>query len=1383
MNRDELKQLLTHPYNRDEWRAIISDIFLHSSFHAVPQDIPCDKEIIESFQQIGDVRLNDGKNLALFEIHVSDRVKLHQNRVELREIVARYIDQQTNHGVLVLFDSKSKDYRFTFAAKETEFTQEGELVERETATKRYTYILGPNEPCRTAAERFFELAQKKETAGLEDIIEAFSVEKLNKEFFLHYKEHYLRFTEFLLTSKYRKTVFKIENSGTEAEQTLAEKPIRDFAKKLLGRIVFLHYLQKKGWLGCPADRTEWSGGDKKFLFHSFQQCPDKAAFHSSSLIPLFHKALNKRNRPKDLFAITGTRVPYLNGGLFEEDLPEAREIDFPPDFFENLLDFFSQYNFTIDENDPEEHEVGIDPEMLGHLFENLLEDNKDKGAYYTPKAIVQYMCRQSLIEYLKSHLGDRKELEDLVHLKSRGNEHDRNNFILKNAREIETLLDNVKICDPAIGSGAFPIGLLQEIYWIKLTLDWTLDRAEVKRQIIQNSIYGVDIDAGAVEIARLRFWLALVVDEEEPRPLPNLDYKIMQGNSLLESFEGIRLDRILEPETMVVQELGTDQLSLNLQVTNVLHFEFNEKRRKDIGSLMNRYFSEIDPEQKARLHKEIDRSVLDHIDYNIVKQWEMAEHELALTETNIKDKQKQAKHYKPSNKESKKIDGLRTKISLFSKYKEKLHELEEKPERPFFLWQLYFQDVFEKGGFDIVIANPPYVRQETIKELKPALEADYSCYTGTADLFVYFYEKSVKLLKDNGVLTFITSNKYYRSGYGEKLREFLAKKLRIVQMIDFGDAPVFDAIAYASIIVGQKMKDAADHNTVHAYTWQPNDVLARLVPVLREKSFSVKQVELKPDGWRLESNEVMRLLEKLRAAGKPLGEYVKGRFYYGIKTGLNEAFVVDIATKDRLIEEDKSSEEVLKPFLRGRDVKRWRVESQDLWLIYIPWHFPYHLDNSISGPSEKAERDFKKGYPAIYKHLLKFKKELSERNAAETGIRYEWYALQRWGADYWKEFELPKVFVPAIADGVEYAVDKDGFYGNDKTSIIVSDESEYIAACLNSKILWWMIKTIAAGKQGGFYEFKPMYVTQLPIPAVGNEQIQKFKKYYAEIIQSPLNDVPQIENLINQEIFKLFNLTDSEIQLIESQQSKSSPIKVTSELRFLTDSFKHSDKHYIDIDTIKQSINTDSDSTLKTYLSHVQSSGRLYDAGKGWYSNLKDPFVLDTKPLKKIITLLEKSFPLLDFQCWSTAQINAYTQHMLAKHIAFVYTESDAINPVAENLRAEGYTVFANPLKAEVEKSFRVDEKTVVVRPSISKQPQGEGHFAPIEKILVDLVIEASALKFMDESEARLIVENATGAGRVMMSSLLGYAKRRLVDFSGIKTINQVQINDKYGNG
>ena len=311
------------------------------------------------------------------------------------------------------------------------------------------------------------------------------------------------------------------------------------------------------------------------------------------------------------------------------------------------------------------------------------------------------------------------------------------------------------------------------------------------------------------------------------------------------------------------------------------------------------------------------------------------------------------------------------------------------PERPYFLWHLLFKDVFEDGGFDIVIANPPYVRQELIKDQKPLLAAEgYTTATGTADLLVYFYERAATLLKPSGVLTFITSNKFYRAGYGEKLRKYLAENLTLHTLIDFRDAPVFNGvIAYASILIAQKEKAPADHATA-ALPWDLSKPAAAL-PLEITKTFPVSQSSLTPDGWRLVSPAVQNLLTKLRANGTPLGEYVNGRFYYGIKTGFNEAFVIDGTKRAELIAADPKSEEIIKPYLRGRDVKRWQVNEEDLWLLFIPWHFPLHDDESISGPSAKAEEVFQKDYPAIYNHLLSFKKGLCARNPAETGVRYE----------------------------------------------------------------------------------------------------------------------------------------------------------------------------------------------------------------------------------------------------------------------------------------------------------------------------------------------------------------------------------------------------------
>ena len=366
--------------------------------------------------------------------------------------------------------------------------------------------------------------------------------------------------------------------------------------------------------------------------------------------------------------------------------------------------------------------------------------------------------------------------------------------------------------------------------------------------------------------------------------------------------------------------------------------------------------------------------------------------------------------------------------------------------KPFFLWRLHFAEVFQqRGGFDVVIANPPYVRQEEIKEFKPALKRNFECFTGTTDLFVYFYERGVKLLRPGGAIALITSNKFYRASYGEKLRGFLPRELTLHQLIDFGDAPVFEAIAYASILMGVRKTPATDASAL-GYTWEKEMPFDRIAQIVPERGQQIRQDELKPEGWRLESPRVLRFLEKLRNAGKPLHEFVAARVYRGITTGFNDAFIVDRTTRDSLIHEHKSSTEVLKPYLRGKDVGRWRAESSELWLLFIPWHFPLHEDPSISGASQKAESEFRKCYPAIYKHLLKFKAELSDRNKEETGIRYEWYALQRCAAEYWQEFKKSKIVSTKISIRPTFALDSDSCYlGNTSYFFSAATDSRYVS--------------------------------------------------------------------------------------------------------------------------------------------------------------------------------------------------------------------------------------------------------------------------------------------------------------------------------------------------
>jgi hypothetical protein len=1356
VNKDQLKQSLRQPYKRQQWLELLRSVVPSCEVFADAQPISVELDGAKIVHQLGRVSLAGGRTLAVLEVKLDPKKNVVRNRVGLRNLVARFIDQAQHHGVLAVFVSDRTEYRLSLAVRESVFDQDGQLVHRETAPRRYTYVLGPNEPCTTSAERFASLAAKGEQATLEDVIDAFSVEKLNKEFFTKYREHYQRFVAHLLAGDVPQTVFGVPSKFEDEEaRDRALKPVRDFAKKLLGRLVFLHFLQKKGWLGCPADQKTWTKGDPAFLKSLFDGCKNQEHFYSQRLAPLFFDALNKANRENNLFKPTGTRIPYLNGGLFEDDLHAARKLDFPAALFGDLLGFFGEYNFTIDENDPDDHEVGIDPEMLGHVFENLLEDNKDKGAYYTPKAIVQYMCQQSLIHYLQAHLGTHPEIETLVREKNRGDDNDKKNWVKQNAKEIERLLDEVKICDPAIGSGAFPIGLLQEIYWIKLTLDWTLDRAATKRRIIQNSIYGVDIDAGAVEIARLRFWLALIVDEDQPSPLPNLDYKIMQGDSLLESFEGIRLDQLFQ-QNYALNVIG-GQAELNLDSLGTQLTLVNQKQRDKLTALTGSYFTEADPTAKLELHKKIDRLVLEHIEHSIAVQKEMFEVELAQHRVNIADKQQRAKGWKPPLRAVKRMAQLEADIKLCVQRGQKLKGLEGKPERPYFLWHVYFQDVFERGGFDIVIANPPYVRHETISAYRKLLEPHYSTAGSRADLFVFFYEQGVRLLRPRGVLTFISSNKYYRSAYGEKLREYLAANLTLREMVDFGDAPVFEAIAYASILIGQKDSPPAEHN-FPGYSWQPTDRLDRLSQVMTVQTAPIKQAALTSSGWNLSTPAVAQLFQKLRANGSPLNDYAGVRFYRGIITGLNEAFVINAETRQKLIAQDAKSADLIKPWLRGRDVKRWQTTWAGLYVIAFPFGFHEQIKN----------------YPAVLKHLSQYETDLRKRGQCTSSRSGKGEGQHHWleldnnpKPSYLAEFSQPKVLMPAFERQATFAYDNQGFYSNNKTSICVSDDAQFLCAVLNSAPLWWTLRQTAATRQNGYFEYLPMYLSALPIPRADVSSKQALTRLAERAAKSAGAELAAIEREINQLVYGLFELSATEIAIIEDSTATAPVLDVKTTLFTRVLPGLGAISTYFSFANIvarlKELSIALSENTLRDYLSDAMKTGVVHDAGRGWYSRLVVPFELEAKPVSNLVKLVKKEFPLLEYSCWSTAQINAYAQHLLSQHTAFLFADVDALESVAERLRDRGWQPLVDPNAMEAQKLFRPGDKTVVLRPALAKQPDSGDHYAPIEKLLVDLLVEAPKLKLMDDSEVQRVIENACSAGRIQASALVGYAKSRRV--------------------
>lgn len=504
MNQSELRHILSAPFDFGVWKSILSQMFPKIEY--LIKEAIIEDNLVKGGGQIGTIRLNDGRSLALFKFEVNDNVQIFRNRKSLRKIAAKQIDQSLIHGALVFYYSERQDdYRLTYVAKQTYISDSGELKFKETDSKRFTFLLGENEPCTTAASRLMELINKKKNGSvyLEDVTEAFSVERLNKEFFKEYKQQYSSFCEFLYNNKGNEEFFGKEFLFWQ------DKTLRDYVKKMLGRITFIYFLQHKGWMN----------GNKQYMNDAFTKSSHKDDYLDKFLEPLFFGVLN--TRPKDRNTLffeqdwntelleEWKNVPYLNGGLFERDKYDNPKSKFPAYMFESLFDFYARYNFTIDENDPDDAEIGVDPEMLGHIFENLLEDNKDKGAFYTPKEIVQYMCRESIAQYLKTHINE--SLHDAIDKLITNNKVEDALQKKNEASMVYHLLEKVKVCDPAIGSGAFPMGVLNVLYHTRqLLYGFTQSKkdfspAEVKREIIQNNIFGVDIEQGAVDIARLRF--------------------------------------------------------------------------------------------------------------------------------------------------------------------------------------------------------------------------------------------------------------------------------------------------------------------------------------------------------------------------------------------------------------------------------------------------------------------------------------------------------------------------------------------------------------------------------------------------------------------------------------------------------------------------------------------------------------------------------------------------------------------------------------------------------------------------------------------------------------------------------------------------------------
>jgi very-short-patch-repair endonuclease len=1193
---------------------------------------------------------------------------------------------------------------------------------------------------------------------------AFNVTTVTKRFYEEYRGHYER----------AKAAIQKANPGVRDFYD-ADK-LHAFTQRLLGRLMFLYFLQRKGWLG----------GRARFLTERYialqRQHADEIHdgetyyYYRDVLEPLFFRTLNE-NRPGNITQWEGIRIPYLNGGLFDNTRDPAGPILIPDSLFDpndvtGLLGFFNRYNFTIADDTPLEQDVAVDPEMLGKVFENLLEerDRGQSGSFYTPRSIVAYMCQEALAGYLEESTKDANGISIPRETTRALFDPDADAHLTPDqAARMNAALDTLTVLDPAVGSGSFLIGMLNEILRLRRAAYAALHPdvpepdaqtfANWKEAIIRDTLYGVDIKPEAIEIAQLRLWLALIVDQtlEQARPLPNLDYKLMAGDSLIETLDG---EPVLTESAAAL--LGADVTSLQ---PGLGLFETDRERQK-LDELRRAYFS-ASPKERKRLKPDIlnqERRIIATALREKAEAQEQIINQIGKLAAGMGGK------LKTSNE--RKLKAATEKLARLTALQEALDKPDYAP--PFFLYRLHFSEVFEKkGGFDIVVANPPYVRGELLGAVKDEFKVTpiyQDVYAGTADLYVYFYARGYHLLRPGGQLAYITSNKYLRANYGRGLRKFLAEKLTLRALIDFGDLPVFEAAAYPCIVIGEKAltpgpspsgrvaltpgpspsgrvaltpgpspsgrgegelapnsppsgrgegelvanfsftgegiemqrgerppqdegaeaRDTARYREMASRTmvqiardlrqretsaeevlWEclrdrrlanlkfrrqhpvaqtayvvdffcyeyrlaieldgavhaqqveadrarqqalealglrvlrfPNEMVFRdltsvlttilqtaltspLAPlpeakepgthlasplpegegsgvrailpegegsgvrailpegegsgvraILPEREGSgvrailpegegsgvmailpegegsgvrailpegegsgvraisitrmddlenlpaalangvtLRQADLGEGEWQISDAATQRVFAKIKAAGVPLGEYVGGKIYYGIKTGLNEAFVIDAAKRAELIAADPKSAEIIKPWLRGRDIKRWRVEWSGLYLIAVQNSGDADANNAWANAKTESEARaiFKATYPAVHDHLTQYEDALRVRQ--DQG-RW-WWELR--ACAYYTEFEKPKIVFPDIAPLPQFAFDTmNAYLGN--TAYIIPIDDQALLAYLNSPVTHYFYSNLSTQIRGGYFRFIHQYVSQLPIP-------------------------------------------------------------------------------------------------------------------------------------------------------------------------------------------------------------------------------------------------------------------------------------------------------------
>lgn len=993
-------------------------------------------------------------------------------RVGLSRETFRLMKQHNIANALAAYRTDDGDsWRLSLVTSDLQYDEANDRVLFEFSNpRRFSFLLGPESRTATARKK---LAESGVVSSFDDLLSRFSLEVVNREF---YREIATLFTELCGGQRQNgKTV--VEYAGSLVLPTSDQRIKQEFAVRLIGRIVFCWFLKQKNLIPSHWLSSAGVSGTPKYYHKHIE--------------PLFFEILNRKQnlRRPEFQNDESNTIPFLNGGLFAPHRNDFYETDsdtgfnhfvnqvkLPDEWLSRLFVILETYNFTIDENTTVDVDLSIDPEMLGRIFENLLAEinpetgesaRKKTGSFYTPRAIVDYMVTESLVRYLALRLnapgGNDTEarLRTLFDYEKDASESAR--FDVSEINAIIRAFHDMKCIDPACGSGAYPMGILQKTLlalekldpdgerFLSLQLEGITDdyirscteemlRAKGyqyihKLSLVQGCIYGIDIQPIAVEMSRLRAFLSLIVDERVSaaenrgiRPLPNLEFKFLCANSLVH---------------------------LPAHGDNLL-LAANEQHLVELRHLRTRYLNATgDSKQKIKAEFQgIQRILFDQL--------------IGWTSTRQK------------------ADSYATALSAWDPFGDDKCEWFDPG------WMFGIGDG-DSGGFDIVIGNPPYIQLQKIKDVSKELEKEkYSTFEKTGDIYALFYERGAQLLKADGVLCYITSNKWMRANYGESLRSYFLSAGRFVELIDFGDSPIFEnATTYTNIALWQK--GSRPESSVRAWDLSRAYTNSDNLPAMLKASEPGLPL-FGADSFVIANPAEAALKKRIESVGVPLGDKSWGiSINYGIKTGLNEAFIIDKHKYDELVAADPKSAEILKPVLRGRDIKRYRADWAGLYLVAT--HNGYVDANGVAVPAVNVEKD----YPAVFEYLKSVGDAIDRGEITVKGSGLYKRSDQGWhwsnlrDCAYWEEFGKPKVIFGRFMERATYTYDDTGCMHNDAL-YFAAPATPYLAAVLNSSVTWFYLRQLCTDLANGFLQALLQYQVQLPIPQISAEEQRPFEQ-------------------------------------------------------------------------------------------------------------------------------------------------------------------------------------------------------------------------------------------------------------------------------------------------